>query len=65
MVDSKALKDIIRQNGYTQSEIAEKLCISNRTFSSKLKRGVLGSEEIEGLIKLLKISNPVSIFFAE
>lgn len=64
MVNAKELKAEFVRNGFTQKEVALKLNISERTLSSKLKKGVFGSDEIETLMKLLKINNPVPIFFS-
>ena len=65
MVDVNALKAEIIRNGYTQKEIAQKLGITPKTFSMRLKRKDLGSDEIEILMELLKITNPVPIFFSK
>ena len=59
------LKGKIVANGYTQSEVAEKIGVTPKTFSLKLKKGVFGSDEIEKMIKLLHIENPMEIFFVE
>lgn len=65
MVNSNKLKGLIVSNGLTQKDIAEKLGMTPKTFSLKLKKGVFGSDEIEIMIKLLDISDPVPIFFAD
>jgi len=59
------LKGKIIAKGYTQEKIAEALGITPKTLSLKLKRGVLGSNEIEKLIEILAISDPMAIFFAK
>jgi len=59
------LKGKIIAKGYTQEKIAEALGITPKTLSLKLKRGVLGSNEIEKLIEILAISEPMAIFFAK
>nr|DAH92812.1 MAG TPA: hypothetical protein [Caudoviricetes sp.] len=38
--------------------------MSPKTFSMKLKKRVFGSDEIEKMIKLLDIKDPMPIFFA-
>ena len=48
----------------TRKEMAAKLGIAPKTFSLKLEKGVFGSDEIEIMIKELKIENPADIFFA-
>ena len=63
MVNANKLKGIITERGMTQGEVAKKLNITGATFYRKLKRGVLGSDEIEILIKELEIEDPISVFF--
>lgn len=58
------LKGRIVAKGYTQEQIAKMLHITPNTFRRKLAKGVLGSGEIEILIKALDIKDPTSIFFA-
>lgn len=64
MIKVNELKAYIVKNNMTQGELAEKLGISGKTFGLKMKRGVFGSDEIEAMIKILHIENPMSIFFA-
>lgn len=64
MVNSNKLKGLIVSKGLTQKDVAEKLNMTPKTFSLKLKKGVFGSDEIEMMINLLDISDPVPIFFA-
>ena len=65
MVDTNALKGVIVAKGMTQQEVAKHLGMSRKTFYSKMKKGVFGSDEMEGMIELLSIENPVEIFFAK
>ena len=51
--------------GLTQKQVAKELDITPKTFSLKLKKGVFGSDEIEAMINLLDISDPVPIFFTQ
>lgn len=64
MIDVNALRGEIARNGYRQSDIAKKIGIAPKTFSEKMKKGVFGSDEIEVMIQVLHIADPVSIFFA-
>lgn len=64
MIDTNALKAEWVRVGMTQASVAQKIGISPKTLSQKLKRGVLGSDEIEKLIALLNIKAPMEIFFA-
>ena len=65
MVDTSKLRGIIVANDMTQETVAKSIGIAPKTFYLKMKKGVFGSDEIEKMIKLLKIDDPVSIFFAD
>lgn len=64
MVDSNELKAAMVRKGLTQKEVAKKLHIAPRTLSSKLRKGIFGSDEIETLMVVLDIRDPMPIFFA-
>ena len=64
MIRTDKLKGLIVENGYTQSDIAKAIGITPKTFYLKMKEGIFGSDEIQAMIDLLKIEDPVSIFFA-
>lgn len=64
MLDRNALKAEIVRNGLTQKEVAKALGISEKTFISRMRRGVFGTDEAEKMIKFLDIKNPIDIFFA-
>lgn len=59
------LRAMMVQKGYTQSDIAKMLGISDNTLTSRLKRGVFNSDEMYKLIDILDIKNPSEIFFAK
>lgn len=63
MVDTDKLRGIIVERGETQSSVAEYLGISSNTMTAKMKAGVFRSDEIEKMIKFLKIHSPMPIFF--
>lgn len=63
MVNSNKLKGVIAERGYSQAKVAEKLGITPKTFYDKMKRQVFDSDEMEIMIDLLEIQNPVDIFF--
>ena len=63
MINVNALKAEWVKNGMTQEEVARIINVSPKTFSLKLKKGILKSDEIEKLIVELKITNPMEIFF--
>ena len=64
MIKTDELRGIIAKNNLTQAKVAEVLGITPKTFYEKMNRGVFGSDEIEAMIRLLKIDDPVAIFFA-
>lgn len=64
MLDVNALKAEMVRNGYTQNRIAKALGMTTRTFSTRLKTGDFCSKEIEIMIDILKLKNPMQIFFA-
>lgn len=57
------LQGLIVSRGLTQKEVANRLGMAEKTFSLKLKNGIFGSDEIDKLIDMLKIENPMWIFF--
>lgn len=65
MILVNELKGKIRAKGYTQEKLAKELGISPKTLSNKLTKGIFGSDEIEKMIKILGIDNPIEIFFIQ
>lgn len=65
MIDRNKLRAAWVSKGFTQEKVAKEVGVSNKTFSLKMKRGVFGSDEIEKMIDLLDISDPVNVFFAK
>lgn len=65
MIRTDKLKGIIVENGYSQNDVAKAIGITPKTFYEKMKKGVFGSDEIQKMIDMLHIEDPVSIFFAE
>lgn len=65
MVDTSKLKGIIVANDLTQMKVAKAIGLSPKTFYLRMKDGVFGSDEIEKMITLLHIDDPMSIFFAD
>lgn len=62
MIDRNKLRAAWVSKGFTQERVAKEVGVSNKTFSLKMKRGVFGSDEIEKMIDLLDISDPVNVF---
>lgn len=63
MIQINEIKGRMKAEGYTQADLAKELGISTKTLSTRLKKGVFGSDEIEKMITILKIKNPIDIFF--
>ncbi len=63
MVNINELKAAMVRKGFTQYQVAEKLGITPRTLSNKLRKGVFMSDEIEHMIEMLEIRDPMPIFF--
>ena len=64
MLDVNALKAEMVRNGYNQEGIAKALGMTPRTFSTRLKTGDFCSKEIEIMIDILNLKDPMGIFFA-
>lgn len=64
MLNVNAFKAALTQKGYTQAQLAEKIGISSRTLSNRIKTGDFGCIEIKKISEVLDISNPIPIFFA-
>lgn len=65
MIKTNELRGIIAKNGYSQTDVANKIGITPKTFYEKMKIGIFGSDEIEVMIDMLHIENPADIFFAK
>lgn len=65
MVATEKLRGIIAEQGFSQRQIAKKLGMTEKTFYTKMKKGVFGTDEVDQMIAILKIKNPVDIFFAK
>lgn len=63
MVDVNKLRGIIVERKMSQQSVAKALKIAPKTFYLRMKKGVFGSDEIEKMIDLLDIDDPMSVFF--
>ena len=63
MIKVNLLKGEMAKQGYTQTALAKELGMAPKTLNAKMKKGVFKSNEIDAMIALLNISNPVEIFF--
>lgn len=64
MVQVCEIRACMARKGITQKELANKLCISEKTMVKKMKDGSFGLEEAKVMIDYLGIKNPAEIFFA-
>lgn len=64
MIDTNKLRGCIAERGFSQREVAREIGITENTFYRKIKEKRFDSDEIEAMILLLDIKNPVEIFFA-
>lgn len=64
MLNVLEFKAAMVRKGYTQKALAEILGISEKTFYERMKKKCFGSDEIEKLIGVLEISDPMPIFFS-
>lgn len=65
MINTDKLRGIIAENGMSQRRIAKTLGITEKTFYDKMKKGIFDSDEISQMIEMLRISNPIEVFFAD
>ena len=65
MVGAMKLRGIISERGLSQRKVAQSIGVTEKTFYCKMKRGIFDSDEIQQMIELLDIQNPMEIFFAK
>ena len=65
MVDVDKLRGIIAENGMSQRQVAKLLEMNEKTFYSKMQKGIFGTDEVEQMITLLSIDNPADIFLVQ
>ena len=64
MIATDKLRGIISERGLSQRKLAEMIGMTEKTFYTKMKKGVFDSKEIDIMISLLEIEDPMPIFFA-
>ena len=62
MIAVNKLRGIIAERGMSQRQVAERLGVTEKTFYTKMKKGVFGTDEVEKMIEILSIDNPIEIF---
>ncbi|WP_288327329.1 DUF739 domain-containing protein [uncultured Clostridium sp.] len=63
MILINEIKGRMRAKGITHKKLSKELGMSPKTLSNKFKKGIFGSDEIEIMIKILDIAQPIDIFF--
>lgn len=63
-MNTDKLRGIIAERGYSQRKIAEVIGVTEKTFYTKMKKGVFGTDEAEAMISFLNIENPSEIFLS-
>lgn len=53
---------LIAERGLSQAKVARAIGIRPETFYRKIKTGVFGTDEVQKMILLLHIDDPVDIF---
>ena len=64
MLNVPEFKAAMVRKGHTQKSLAKILGMSEKTFYERMKNKVFGSDEIEKLVEVLEISDPMPIFFS-
>lgn len=64
MIDTNQLRGIIACRGLSQRKVAEYIGITDKTFYQKMKKGVFGTDEVQKMVDLLRIDDPIAVFFA-
>lgn len=65
MINANLIRAKIVEHGMTQKTVAEKIGMSEKTFSIKMNNGKFGLDEVDKMIDLLKIEQPERYFFAD
>ena len=63
MVNTSKIRGLIAEHNMTQSQVAKRLGIADDTFYRKMKSGKFDTDEAYKLIQILKIENPMEVFF--
>lgn len=65
MVNIRKLKGAMVEKGMSQKSLATCLGINDKTLGRKMKSGKFNSNEMEKMIEVLEIKNPIEIFFCD
>lgn len=65
MISRNLLNAAIACSGMSKADVAKKIGITPKTFYAKEKKGVFGSDEIEKIIRVCEIRDPMPVFFPD
>lgn len=65
MIDTKQIQHAMLDNDVTQGQLAKEMGIDVTTLRRKLKNGSFYSTEMDKMIEILNIEDPVGVFFAQ
>lgn len=65
MVNVPKLRGIIAEKGMSIPSVAIQMGISPRTLNRKLKKAILDSDDIDKLLDILDLHDPVPVFFTQ
>ena len=65
MINANLIRGKIVEKGLTQAEVAASIGMSAKTFSLKMNSGKFGLDEVDKMISLLNIEEPLRYFFAK
>ena len=65
MINTRKLKGLMVEKGLSQKNLAILLGINDKTLGRKMRSGKFNSDEMEKMIEILEIKNPVEIFFPQ
>lgn len=63
-MNTDKLRGIIAERGMTQEKVAIAIGVTPKTFYSKMKKGVFGTDEVIKMVELLRIEDPAAIFLS-
>lgn len=64
MVNVSELRAELARKELTQKELAKLIGMTEQTLSRRMKAKVFGSDEIEKIVRVLELKDPIKIFFA-
>lgn len=65
MFSAPEFKAQLARKEYTQKRLAKEIGMTPKTLYLKIKSGKFGTDEVEQIMKVLEIDNPIPIFFQD